>query len=66
MEEFELVVAEEYKFENWAKRIKIALFGMFGLSRFCCIDENKNFAVRIVLRKWKISDGDLGWRYTGS
>ena len=33
MKEFELVVAEQYKFENGAKWKKVALLGNFGLSR---------------------------------
>ena len=36
MEEFELVVAEEYKFEIWAKWRKVTLCAIFGLSRLWC------------------------------
>ena len=42
-EEIELVVAENYKFEYRSKLKKIALFGFFGLSRICCMNQNKRF-----------------------
>ena len=38
--DFELVLGEEYKFEYWAKWLKISLLGNFGLSRFGCKEHN--------------------------
>ena len=41
MEEFEFLVVEKIKFENWANKMKVALSGDFGLPRYSCT-ENKS------------------------
>ena len=61
-EEIEQVLDEKWKFEYRAKSNWIALSRKFGLSRICYMDQNKRLAKWNVLRRQKISHGDIGWR----
>ena len=58
MQKFELVLAEEYKFEYWEKRLKIGLFGSFGLSRLGC----KQHQMTILLSKMSLKVDSFGCR----
>ena len=49
---------KSFKIDRYGKK---ALFGIFALSRNCCIDQNQRFVIWVSLRKRKLFDGDLGW-----
>ena len=56
MEEIELLVAQNPKFEYGAKTKFLAVCGIFGLSQVRCMDENRKFVNGIALhkRKWSM------------
>ena len=61
MEEITLVGMDKSDVENWEKSFLKALFGIFGLLGFYCIDQNRHFPNGMVGQELKT----FQWKFNG-